>query len=125
LPQRPPTPTPHANAYFEVVEPGGGGAPRNNIELSGTVWHLGREATVSDIVFNDRSVSRRHARLEAAPDGAFRIYDEGSTSGTWVNFTLVPVGEGWELRPGDLVNLGRVQLRFKRREIMASTAPPE
>ncbi len=109
--------SPQGLAYLEVVESGGGGAARADIELLGPVQHLGRDAALAEIVFPDRSVSRRHARLESAPEGVFRIFDEGSTSGTWVNFTLVPAAEGWELKHGDLINLGRVQLRFKRRDV--------
>jgi hypothetical protein len=108
---------PHGLAYFEVVESGGGGAARADIEVLEPTQHLGRDAALAEIVFPDRSVSRRHARLEVSPQGIFRIYDEGSTSGTWVNFTLVSASEGWELKHGDLVNLGRVQLRFKRRDL--------
>lgn len=108
---------PKGLAYFEVVESGGGGAARADIEVLAPIQHLGRDAALAEIVFPDRSVSRRHARLEVSPEGAFRIYDEGSTSGTWVNFTMISASEGWELKHGDLVNLGRVQLRFKRRDL--------
>jgi hypothetical protein len=116
-PRGAPNEAPKGQAYFEVVEPGGGGAPRADIELLAPIQHLGRDAALAEIVFPDRSVSRRHARLEVSPEGEFRIFDEGSTSGTWVNFTMLPTGEGWELKHGDLVNLGRVQLRFKRRDV--------
>lgn len=109
--------SPRGLAYFEVVESGGGGAARADIELLKPVQHLGRDAALAEIVFPDRSVSRRHARLEATPVGVFRIFDEGSTSGTWVNFAMIPAAEGWELKDGDLINLGRVQLRFKRRDL--------
>ncbi len=110
---------PKGRAYFEVVDPGGGGAPLPDIELFERPLRLGRDGAVAEVVFHDRSVSRLHARLEAAPEGAFRIFDEGSTSGTWVNFTALAPGEGWTLKPGDLVNLGRVQLRFKCRDIQS------
>jgi pSer/pThr/pTyr-binding forkhead associated (FHA) protein len=107
-------------AYFEVVEPGGGGTPRENIEIGKESLRLGRDPALAEVVFQDRSVSRRHARVVEESEGVFRIYDEGSTSGTWVNFTQVPQGQGQELQPGDVINLGRVQLRFKRRDAAAS-----
>jgi hypothetical protein len=113
---------PLGKAYLEVIE--GGGAPRDAIEILGPVLRLGRDATRAEVVFQDRSMSRLHARIVEAPEGAFRIYDEGSTSGTWVNFTQIPAEGGWELKSGDLVNLGRIQLRFKRRaEVSGQTAP--
>jgi hypothetical protein len=115
-PARPPArPQPLGQAYLEVLEPGGGGASRADIELYGGVVRLGREAAQTQIVFPDRSVSRRHARIAETAPGVFQIFDEGSTSGTWVNFTQVPADSGRELRDGDVINLGRVQLRFKRR----------
>lgn len=116
-PRAPNQAAPQGLAYFEVVESGGGGAARADIEILEPLQHLGRDAALAEIVFPDRSVSRRHARLEATPEGVFRIFDEGSTSGTWVNFTMIPAAEGCELKHGDLVNLGRVQLRFKRRDL--------
>jgi len=118
-------PQPLGKAYLEVIEPGGGGASRADIELLGEAVRLGREPSLVQIVFPDRSVSRRHARITETAPGVFQIFDEGSTSGTWVNFTQIPAETGWELKPGDVINLGRVQLRFKRRDTPASTPPGE
>ncbi len=115
-------PHPVGKAYLEVIEPGGGGASRADIELTDETVRLGREASLAQIVFPDRSVSRLHARITEMSSGLFRVFDEGSTSGTWVNFTQVPAETGWELKPGDVINLGRVQLRFKRRDAPASAA---
>jgi pSer/pThr/pTyr-binding forkhead associated (FHA) protein len=70
---------------------------------------------LAEIVFSERSVSRLHARVCETAPGLFQIFDEGSTSGTWVNFTQVAQEVGRELHPGDLINLGRVQLRFQMR----------
>jgi hypothetical protein len=109
---------PKGLCYFEVVEPGGGGAPRPDIDLVGPHLTLGRDAAVADTVFHDRSVSRLHARV-LLQDHCVRIIDQDSTSGTWVNYTPVQGQAGCELQHGDLVNLGRVQLRFLRRD-----APP-
>jgi hypothetical protein len=121
-PGRASRPAPRAAASLEVVEPGGGGSPRADIELISDTITLGRDAAVAEAVFHDRSVSRLHARI-AAEDGGFRVYDAGSTSGTWVNYVPVPADAGCLLRHGDLINLGRVQLRFKLRE--AETGVPQ
>jgi hypothetical protein len=117
---------PTGRAYFEVVEAGGGGAPFPDIELLGLPLRLGRDGALADILFHDRSVSRVHARVEETPEGAFQLFDEGSTSGTWVNFTAIAAETGHALQPGDLINLGRVQLRFKRRDLQSteSKGPP-
>ncbi len=107
---------PLGRAYLEVIESGGGSAPREKIELHGQTVRLGRDPAAANIIFADRSVSRLHARIEETRAGVFHLYDEGSTSGTWVNFTQISLIDGQELRSGDLINLGRVQLRFKQRE---------
>ena len=105
---------PRAAAFLQVVESGGGGAPVPDIELSSPSLSLGRDGAVAEAVFHDRSVSRLHARI-VFEDGDFRIFDSGSTSGTWVNFSPVPPDSGQVLQDGDLINLGRVQLRYQSR----------
>ena len=112
-----------ASAYLEVIEAGGGGAPMPDVVLPDHPLYLGRDAAVAEIVFPDRSVSRRHARIERTPAGTYCIYDEGSTSGTWVNYTMIASEVGYELKPADLINLGRVQLRFKLPEATMPEKP--
>ncbi|MFH2009433.1 MAG: FHA domain-containing protein [bacterium] len=62
----------------------------------------------NDIVINHRSISRHHAKI--VRDGAtYTIVDQGSANGVFVN------GEKYdrvELRPGDMVDLGHVRMRF-------------
>ncbi len=106
---------PRSPAYLEVLESGGGGAPRAAIELLSAAVKLGRDPTVADVTFPERSVSRLHARIAETAPGVYQIFDEGSTSGTWVNFTQIPAEGGQVLKDGDVVNLGRVQLRFRQR----------
>jgi len=99
-------------ACLEIVESGGGGAPREDVQIFERPVKLGRDSALAEIVFEDKSVSRLHARIAEVEPGVFRIYDEGSTSGTWVNFAQIN-GEGQTLKSGDVINLGRVQLKFK------------
>ena len=87
---------------------------RARIELNGVSLRFGRDPELAEVTFNDRSVSRLHARIEAVAENVYRIYDEGSTSGTWVNFSQVTSPEGQELSTGDVINLGRVKLKFKK-----------
>jgi len=68
---------------------------------------LGRHLTC-DVVLDDLSVSRLHARL-VFRDGHWVIQDLGSTNGTEVNG--VRVGR-CELHPGDHVGLGDERLRI-------------
>ena len=123
-----PTPlrgSPHtrSKAYLEMAAPDQD-QPHPPIELLGDNLRMGRDGTLAQIIFPDRSVSRLHARITEETDGVFFIYDEGSTSGTWVNYNQVPM-TGQPLQHGDLINLGRVQLRFIMRKLAeAETAPP-
>ncbi|MEZ4517117.1 MAG: FHA domain-containing protein [Chloroflexota bacterium] len=74
---------------------------------------LGRSPSQVDVAFRDDiTVSRYHAvlRLEGSH---YRIYDAGSTSGTFVNERPVPE-YGMELFDGDLINLGAVVLRYRQ-----------
>ena len=59
----------------------------------------------ADIVVDDASVSRTHARFFVAPDGGVVFEDLGSTNGTKLNGTLVSRGR---IVPGDEVRVGDV-----------------
>jgi pSer/pThr/pTyr-binding forkhead associated (FHA) protein len=71
-------------------------------------WSIGRESGV-DILIDDFKVSRRHAVLELAA-GQATLTDDGSTNGTWLNGVRICGTE--ELRDGDRIRLGSVELRF-------------
>lgn len=66
-------------------------------------------------ILKDASVEGLHARLCRDENGVFRLSDEGSTAGTWVNFTPVSQ-EGTWLEHGDLIHFGRIGYRFMLRE---------
>jgi DNA-binding NtrC family response regulator len=61
----------------------------------------------ADIVVDDPSVSRTHARFFVAPDGAVVFEDMGSTNGTRLNGVVVPRGR---IAPGDEVRVGDVSV---------------
>ena len=98
-------------AYFEVVKAQSNVSGR--IELSGVEIHLGRSPKQADIVFaDDITVSRLHATI--VQEGIdYRIFDEQSTSGTFVNEQRVP-DYGIQLIDRDEVRLGGVLLRFRQ-----------
>jgi pSer/pThr/pTyr-binding forkhead associated (FHA) protein len=83
------------------------------LDLTAVEHRLGRSPSQADIVFeNDITVSRLHASIVLEAEG-FRIYDEGSTSGTWVNEQ--PVNQqGQKLVDGDEIRLGAAVLRFRQ-----------
>jgi predicted component of type VI protein secretion system len=60
-------------------------------------------------------VEALHASLTREKEGTFRLTDEGSTAGTWVNYAQVPES-GTYLEQGDLIHFGRVGFRFMLRD---------
>jgi hypothetical protein len=75
--------------------------------LRGAPLVIGREPTV-DVVVDEPSVSRTHARLEPRPNGVYRLTDLGSSNGTYVNGVRLqsgPVHAGDRVQFGNLVFL--------------------
>lgn len=71
---------------------------------------IGRKPDMSDIAFeNDKTVSGRHCEV-AVRDGRFYITDLKSSNGTYINGRKV-VSE-MEIFPGDLLRLGKLELKF-------------
>jgi hypothetical protein len=75
---------------------------------------IGRQRSVSDLIIDDPSVSRRHARLEAAGK-SLAVVDLNSSNGTKVGGqALKPYGEPATLAPGDTVAVGDVKLTLSQ-----------
>jgi hypothetical protein len=81
---------------------------------AGTSLSLGR-AMDNDVIVDDSSVSRHHARLDPRGDH-WMIEDLGSTHGTFVNSQPVSASL---LRPGDRLQLGRAVIRIEAAEAPA------
>ncbi len=87
---------------FEVRYPLG---QSHEVTLQGTVAVIGRDPAC-EVVVTDPKCSRRHAVLEAGPQG-ITIRDAGSANGVFVNDKKV---ERSQLKEGDTVRLGDVVL---------------
>ena len=99
---------------FEVVYTNG---TRNEVELEGTSIIVGRDPSC-DLVLNDVRCSRRHAVIEAGPDG-LAVRDNGSANGVFVNgkkVDRVPLAEG------DTIRLGEVIINVLPDEILPTVA---
>jgi hypothetical protein len=94
---------------FEVRYPTG--SP-HEVTLQGTVAVLGRDPSC-DLVLNDPRCSRRHAVIEAGPQG-LSVRDTGSANGVVVNGEKV---ERANLKPGDEVRLGEIVLKVLPEEV--------
>jgi pSer/pThr/pTyr-binding forkhead associated (FHA) protein len=80
---------------------------RQIIPLEKQVTRLGRQLE-NDIVFNEEFVSRFHAEIRLE-DGKYVLYDNDSTSGTYVNSEQV---QRRVLHSGDLISLASIQIMF-------------
>lgn len=97
-----------ASAHLEPVENATGHS--GDIPLTGNNVAIGRDAKLAQVVFNDKSVSRLHARIMES-SGTYRIYDEGSASGTYLNYERIGL-QPQALKDNDEIHIGRVRLRF-------------
>lgn len=96
-------------AYLVIINEDG--SEGEKYPMNGHIVKIGRRSDLAQIVLSDQSVSKLHARIEEE-NGMFRIFDEYSSGGTYVNYQLVP-STGLPLGLDDEIELGRVQLRFK------------
>ena len=74
-----------------------------------TVVSIGRATGPADVTIDHRSISKLHAKLARDDQGVWHITDLKSANGLRVN------GEDYgdtPLTPGDVVELGHVQLKF-------------
>ena len=101
----------HTVAYLEVLE--AVSQLSSPVPLSMAVVRIGRSPNQANVAFeNDVTMSRLHASL-MLEGNHYRIFDEQSTSGTWVNERQVPE-YGIQLNDGDEIHLGAVHLRFRQ-----------
>ena len=75
--------------------------------LSDRLTSLGRSVE-NDISLDDITVSRRHAVLEATPEG-FTVHDNGSLNGTYVNQERITTSI---LEHGDEIQVGKFHFLF-------------
>jgi hypothetical protein len=98
-------------AYLDVIE--ALSEMPAQFELGQSVIRLGRSPAHCDIAFrDDLTVSRQHAVM-MLEGNHFRLFDENSTSGTWINGRQVPE-YGMELADGDEIHLGAVHLLYRQ-----------
>jgi hypothetical protein len=84
----------------------------DQIELTAADVTLGREPDEVDVVIEDPSISRLHARIRRNQAGEHWLFDEGSIMGTYLNYERLGLAPR-QLQHGDVVQLGRVTLRFR------------
>lgn len=100
--------TPVGMPTIEVLDAKSSAAAQ--VPVNRSEFLIGRSPTVDLALTEDATVSRIHATI-VEDNGVYRIYDEQSTSGTYVNDREVPE-YGLQLTTGDEIHIGAVHLRF-------------
>jgi DNA-binding NtrC family response regulator len=90
------------------------------IDVLSEVITIGKSRTC-EVVFPDDSVSRVHAELRREGD-LYRFRDRNSTNGSFVGGARITDAY---LKPGDVVGVGKVQMRFLPRDARAELLPSE
>jgi len=85
----------------------------------GKSYVLGKDSNSCDIVFQDLSVSRNHAKLTISEDGLMELEDLGSKNGTSVNGVLI--NERTVVTSQDLIALGTTVFLIIDREAPQET----
>lgn len=98
------------------------GGPNAGAEIGlekGRSYLLGKDSTSCDIVFQDLSVSRNHAKITISNDGIIELEDLGSKNSTIVNGT--PVSEKKMITSQDLIAMGTTIFLIIDREAAQET----
>lgn len=104
--------------------------PNAGAELAmppGSTYIIGKDAHMCDIVFQDSSVSRQHARLQVQEQGDVIIEDLESRNGTFVNGERLEEGQRSALSQ-DVITLGTTSFLLIDREaerltVVAASTP--
>ncbi|GAB4185570.1 MAG: hypothetical protein Tsb0015_02580 [Simkaniaceae bacterium] len=86
---------------------------------AGKTYILGKDPETCDIVFQDLSVSRQHARLSVDDEGEVTIEDLNSRNGIIINGTMIT--EPKKLQSQDLIGLGTTGFLAIDRELTRET----
>lgn len=113
---------PPDDRHVAVLERPATGGSVEMIELAAADVTLGRSVEAVEIVLDDPSVSRLHARIRRNQAGEYWLFDEGSESGTYLNYERLGLAPR-PLQHNDVIQLGRVTLLF-RLELLGKTPSP-
>lgn len=112
------TAAPAQAAYLEWLD-----EARPPLRLSGESVTIGRDPQTAVLVIDDDTISQLHARIKRSGD-AYWLYDEGSASGTYLNFDRLGLGPRM-LHDQNRVQFGRLRFLFRLRPEEMQTAPDD
>jgi hypothetical protein len=87
--------------------------PPRDGDLVADAWLMIGRMADSDIMINDYTISKRHARLQHQPEkGTIKIEDLNSTNGTWHNNSRLEPHRYVSLKSHDNLRFGRYGFTF-------------
>ena len=81
---------------------------------------IGRSSDVSDVVMDNDSVSRSHARLTSNPQGGISVTDLGSANPTQVNGQTIGANQATPISRGDKLKIGELEFLVEATENVKS-----
>ena len=85
----------------------------NRIDLRTLPVTIGKAQAYADVILDDPSVSRIHARIYRGEEGGVEIRDLGSTNGTYINGIRIPPNEKSAVHRGDEVKFGTLEYEYR------------
>ena len=85
----------------------------SRIDLRTLPVTIGKAQSFADVVLDDPSVSRVHARIYKGEEGGIEIRDLGSTNGTRINGVVIPPNEKVRVQRGDEVKFGNLEYEYR------------
>lgn len=98
-------------AYLLPFNDSGEPLESETIALTAHVITIGSDAQQAFVPIDDPGIEPLHARLWRDEEGTFRLADENSVAGTWINYAPVS-NSGSRVEHGDLIHIGRAGFRF-------------
>jgi hypothetical protein len=106
---------PQVYAFLQLISDDSETTKTKPIPISTEEITIGKDPILATMVLEDPSVEGLHARIIRTDENSFRLLDEGSVAGTWINYTPIS-SEGAALQHGDLIHIGQVGLRYTLRK---------
>lgn len=106
---RPVPPDVRHKPYLVRLDESGLALERRPLETADVT--IGRDPEHASFVVDEGTISRLHARIRRNAAGEYWLYDEGSDSGTFLNYERLALAPR-ELAHGDRVQFGHVTYRF-------------
>lgn len=99
-------------AFLEIRHKKNGNGQISKIPILQRELTIGNDATICTISIDDPTLEALHARIIQDENGNYKLIDEGSATGTWINYSPI-LTDFVVLKHGDIIHTGGVSFIFK------------